>query len=38
VNHGVDQSQMGEGLREIAQLAAAARIELFGVEAEGAGE
>src|SRR3954447_7971199 len=34
VNDGVDEREVGEGLREVAEVAAAAGIELFGVQVE----
>src|SRR5689334_18133327 len=37
VGDGVDQRQVGEGLGEVAQMAAALRLELLGVEVEPAG-
>src|SRR5438477_6031064 len=32
VHHGVDQRQVREGLREVAEVATAARVDLFGIE------
>ncbi len=37
VGDRVDQGQVGEGLREVAEVAAAARLQLLGVEVEPAG-
>src|SRR5215217_2027564 len=34
VHHGVDQRQVRERLREVAQVAARARVDLLGVQAE----
>ena len=38
VHDRVDEGQVGEGLREVAEVAAAAGVDLLGVEAERAGE
>ena len=38
VDDGVDERQVGERLREVAEVAAAAGVDLLGVEAERAGE
>src|SRR4051812_38947148 len=38
VDDGVDESEVGERLGEVAEMAPRHRIELFGVQAEGAGE
>src|SRR5665213_333679 len=36
--HGIDESQMGEGLGEVAQVPAARRLDLFGIEVQGTGK
>jgi uncharacterized membrane protein len=38
VHDRVDQSQMGERLREVAEVASRRRVDLLGVELQGAGE
>ena len=38
VQHGVDKSQVGEGLRKIAQVLSAVRIDLLAVQLERTGE
>jgi hypothetical protein len=38
VHHSVDQRQMGEGLREVAEVAAVLSVDLLGVELEWTGE
>ena len=38
VQHGVDQGQVGERLREVAEVLAAVRVDLLGVQLERAGE
>ena len=38
VDHGVDQRQAGEGLREVSQVPSGMRLDLLGVQVQRAGE